>query len=437
MMRSDAHVSRRVFFKGAAVAGAAVVASPYLIPSGVLAAPGRPGANDRIGVAGIGIGRQGTGLVQRAAANSNVRFIGIADVNLPRAVTTATKLGGIGVQDYHKILERKDVDAIITATPEHWRAIVCIEACQAGKDIYAEKPVSLTIREGRLMVQAARKYHRVFQVGSQQRSQAINCAGAKWIREGGLGKIRKIIVMNYPSPFNCGLPEEPVPAGLDWDVWCGPTEPVPYHSQLYVPRGKPGWLSFRPYSGGEMTGWGSHAFDQVQSALGMDETGPVEVWVEGPQFDPPTITKPESNKRPNAICSQPKVFFRYANGIVMEPGNSPSFGAVFIGEKGRLTIDRGKLLSDPATFAAEAGHGAPATESHIENWIDCMKSRAKPNADIEIGHRSATVCHLGNIARWTNRRLRWDPVKEVFPDDAEANTYLDRKRRKPYELPTV
>lgn len=435
-MHSDKSLTRRGFFQRTATAGAAV-AVPYLIPSGLLAAPGRPGPNDRIGVAGIGIGRQGTGLVQRAAGRKDVRFVGIADVNLPRAVDTAKRFGGVGVQEYRKILDRKDVDAIITATPEHWRALICIEACQAGKDIYAEKPVSLTIREGRLMVQAARKYKRVFQVGSQQRSQAINCAGAKWIREGGLGKVQKIIVMNYPSPFECGLPEQPVPAGLDWDVWCGPTQPVPYHEQLYVPRGKPGWLSFRPYSGGEMTGWGAHGFDQVQSALGMDESGPVEVWVEGPKFNPPTITTPEKNPRPNKICSEPKVLFRYANGIVMEPGKSPPFGAVFVGEKGTFTIDRGKLLSDPPEFAQEAGKGKATGEDHIGNWIDCIKSREKPNADIEIGHRSATVCHLGNIARWANRKLRWDPVKEVFPDDSEANEYLDRNRRKPYELPAV
>jgi predicted dehydrogenase len=435
MKNNETRATRREFLKTAAASLGAAVAVPYLIPSGVLAADGRPGANDRIGVAGIGIGRQGSGVLARAVKHNAVRFIGIADANLPRAVETAKKHGGFGVQDYRTILDRNDVDAIITATPEHWRALICIRACQAGKDIYAEKPVSLTIREGRLMVEAARKYKRVFQVGSQQRSMGVNQEGSKIIREGGLGKIQKVIVMNYPGPFCCGLPAEPIPAGLDWDLWCGPTEPVPFHSQLYVPRGKPGWISFQPYSGGEMTGWGSHAFDQVQAALGTDETGPIEVWVEGGRFNPPTIAKPESNKRPNRICSEPKVFFRYANGIVLEPGDSPSFGAVFIGEKGRLTIDRGKLASDPPELAREALRNATKGDLHVENWIEAMQTRKKPNADVEIAHRSATVCHLGNIARWTGRKLRWDPVKEVFPDDAEANKYLDRTRRKPFELP--
>jgi predicted dehydrogenase len=430
-------VTRRGFLKGAAVTAGAAVASPYLIPYGVLAAPGRPGANDRIGVAGIGIGRQGSGVLARAVKQKAVRFVGIADVNLPRAEEIAKRHGGFGMQDYRKILDRKDVDAIITATPEHWRAIICISACQAGKDIYAEKPVSLTIAEGRLMVEAARTYNRVFQVGSQQRSMAVNQAGSKFIRDGGLGKIEKVVVMDYPSPFYCGLPAEPIPTGLDWDMWCGPTDPVPYHSQLYVPRGKPGWLSFRPYSGGEMTGWGSHGFDQVQAALGTDNTGPVEVWVEGGKFDPPTITMPESNKRANKICSEPKVFFRYANGVILEPGKAPSFGGVFIGEKGTFTISRGALTSDPPELAREVANSVAKADSHVENWIECMQTRRKPNADVEIAHRSATICHLGNIARWTGRKLQWDPVKETFPGDVEANGYLDRKRRKPYELPNL
>jgi len=428
--------SRRQFLRRTAAVAAAGAMTPYFVPAGVLAAAGQPGANDRIGIAGVGIGRQGSGVLKGAVSQSDARFIAVADVNLPRAQETAKKLGGDACQDFRRILDRKDVDAIVTATPEHWRGPICIQACQAGKDLYAEKPVSLTIREGRLMVDAARKYKRVFQVGSQQRSQPINNVASEFIRNGGMGKISKITVMNYPSPFYCGLPGQPVPEGLDWDMWCGPTEIVPYHPELYIPRGKPGWLSFRPYSGGEMTGWGAHGFDQIQLALGLDHTGPVEVWVEGEKYNPPTITVPEPNKGPNQQCSEPKVFFRYANGIVLEPGKAPGFGGIFHGEKGSFTIERGKCKSDPPEIAEEVSKGVSTKELHIRNWIDCMKSRAKPNADIEIGHRSATICHLGNIARWTNRRLKWDPAKEIFPGDEEANSYLDRPRRKPWELPT-
>jgi predicted dehydrogenase len=435
MTNHSTSVSRREFLKRSAVTAAAAAAAPYLIPSNVLAGPGRVGANDRIGLAGVGIGRQGSGVLASAVGHKSVRFVGIADVNVPRAVATAKKYGGIGLKDYRHILDRKDVDAIITATPEHWRAIICIAACQAGKDVYAEKPVSLTIHEGRLMVEAARKYKRVFQVGTQQRSMSINALACKTLREGGLGKISKVTVMNYPSPFYCGLPAEPIPDGLDWDLWCGPVAPVPYHSQLYVPRGKPGWISFQPYSGGEMTGWGAHGFDQVQWALGMDESGPVEVWVEGPKFAPPTVKTPQKREQLDKQCIEPKFFFRYANGTVIETGKVQGFGGVFVGEKGTATIERGIFRTDPPEIARKVVHGKKNHDSHVDNWLSCIKSRKRPNADIEIGHRSATVCHLGNIARWANRKLRWDPVKEIFPDDADANQYLDRERRKPYTLP--
>lgn len=433
LQAAEGQSSRRAFLaRSAAVAAAASV--PYFIPAGVLAADGAPGANDRIGVAGIGIGRQGSGVLGAAGGQKDVRVVAIADVNLPRAQSMANRYKADACQDFRKVLERKDVDAIITATPEHWRAIICIAACQAGKDVYAEKPLSLTIREGRLIVEAARKHARVLQVGSQQRSMEVNRVACKLVREGGLGKIKKVQVMNYPSPFFCGLPAQPVPEGLDWDMWCGPTPVVPYHIDLYTPRAKPGWLSFRPYSGGEMTGWGSHGFDQVQSALGMDESGPIEVWTDGPKYDPPTYTEPERSARGNKQCSQPSVFFRYAGDIVMELSSGPSFGGVFHGEKGTLTIDRGSCKSDPAEIAQELMKGLPKGDTHVRNWLDCIKSRAKPNADCEIGHRSATVCHLGNIARWTGRKLKWDPVREIFPDDADANTLLDRERRKPWTL---
>ena len=200
-MPSSPSVSRRQFLRRGLLSGAAGIAMPYLLPSGVLAAAGRPGANDRIGIAGVGIGRQGSGVLAGALHCPESRFVAIADVNLPRAEQIAKKYKGQACQDYRKVLERKDVDAIVTATPEHWRALICIRACQAGKDLYAEKPVSLTIREGRLMVQAARKYGRVFQVGSQQRSQPINRAASEFLRKGGLGKITKVVTAELSQPL--------------------------------------------------------------------------------------------------------------------------------------------------------------------------------------------------------------------------------------------
>jgi predicted dehydrogenase len=435
-MSGTSHLSRRGFMKTAALAG---IAAPYVIPSGILAAEGRPGPNDQIGVAGIGVGRQGGGLVRSAKGNRNVRFVAIADINRPRAEERAKALGAEPYVEYRKLLERKDVDAIITATPDHWRALVCIHACQAGKDVYAEKPMTLTIREGRLMVDAVRKYKCVFQTGSQQRSMAANRYGCELVRNGRIGKIHTVIGHNYPSPWEAELPGETVPEGLDWDKWCGPTELVPYHPDLYRPRANPGWISFRPYSGGEMTGWGSHGLDQIQWALGMDHTGPVEVWTEGEKFNPPTYKAPENRGRGEQLCRIPKIYYRYANGVTLKLDNGNPGGGIFIGDKGKIEIFRGRVTSNPAEIVKEPIKDDESrlyrSDNHMQNWLDCIKSREKPVADVEIGHRSGTVCHLGNIARWVGRRLRWDPVKECFPDDAAANALLDRPRRKPYQLP--
>ncbi len=441
-------VSRRQFLRNTAMLAASVAAAPMLLPSGVLAANGQPGANDRIGVGFIGIGRQASGLLEQLLKLPEARFLAVADVNLNRAKEAGAKHGAKPFQDYRRLLELKEVDAVVTATPDHWRGPICIHTCQAGKDLYVEKPLSLTIREGRLFVEAARKYQRVFQVGSQQRSNWVDQAACELVRSGGLGKVQRVYGSNYPSPWEGALPAQPIPDGLDWEMWCGPFATVPYNKDLYLPRANPGWLSFRPYSGGEMTGWGAHGFDMIQSALGMDESGPVEVWTEGPKFAPPTYTQAEPKERGDKLCNVPKVLFRYANGVVMELADSlpkpvfennkvPGGGGIFVCDKGTFKIDRGSCESEPEEIALDLRKKRPRgfNENHLKNWLDCVKSRAKPNADVEIGHRSATVCHLGNIARWTGRRLKWDPVKEVFPDDPQANEHLDRKRRKAWELP--
>lgn len=434
-------LSRRQFLRRTGTAAAASMAVPYLIPSGLLAADGRPGPNDQIGVAGIGIGRQGSGIFRSAAGSSLTRAVAVADANIKRAGSMAESMNIDPYQDYRKLLERKDIDAITTATPDHWRALVCIHAAQAEKDIYAEKPMTLTIREGRLMVQAVRKYNRVFQTGSQQRSSSANRFGCELVRNGRIGKVHTVIGANYPSPWDVDFPAQPVPDGLDWDLWCGPTEPVPYHGDLCSPRANPGWISVRPYSGGEMTGWGAHGLDQIQWALGMDESGPVEIWTEGPEFDPPTYTAPEGRVRGNGQCKSPMVFMRYAGGVTLKLDNGNQGGGIFIGDKGKIEIFRGRVTSNPAELVKEPIRDDEIhlykSDSHMGNWLDCIKSRKKPVADVEIGHRSSTVCHLGNIARWVGRRLKFDPVKEEFPGDDEANTYLDRPRRKQYDLPAT
>jgi len=435
-MPSSRPSNRRHFLHRCAGAFGAL-AVPAIVPRRVLASADAPGANDRIGIGYIGFGRRAPqiGLSRDAAT------VAVSDCHLGRAEATAARYGALAFQDYRKMLERPEVDAVIVATPDHWHALASIHACQAGKDVYCEKPLSLTIREGRAMVAAARKYDRVFQTGSQQRSDAKCRLGCELIRNGRIGRVVRVLAANYPSPWNCALPGEPAPDGLDWDLWCGPTQPRPFHADLYPCRAKPGWCSFRDYSGGEMTGWGAHGLDQVQWALGTDDTGPVELWTEGERFDPPTYAEPESKTRGDAICSKPKTFMRYASGTILEFGGGPGGGAVFIGQQGRITIDRGALKAEPAELLDDPlppdAVRLEASDNHVQNWLECIRSRRKPVADVEIGHRSATLCHLGNIARWLSRRAVWDPAREAFPGDDEANALLDRPRRKPYELPQV
>lgn len=440
-MQRSVNVTRRHFLRRGMGLAAAGSAAPWIVPSDVLARQGQVGPNDQIGIGGIGIGRQGGGLMRQIKNAKDTRIVAIADINRPRAEKTAKSYEADAHTEYRELLERKDVDAIITATPDHWRALVSIHACQAEKDVYAEKPMTLTIREGRLMVQAVRKYQRVFQTGSQQRSTAANRYGCELIRNGRIGKLQMVIGHNYPSPWECALPGQPVPEGLDWDKWCGPTEVVPYNKDLYAPRANPGWISFRPYSGGEMTGWGAHGLDQVQWALGMDESGPVEVWTEGGPFTAPTYSAPESRGRGEKACSSPIIFYRYANGVTLKLDNGNPGGGIFIGDKGKIEIFRGRVASNPAELVKEPIKADEIhlykSDNHMRNWLDCIKSRERPIADVEIGHRSTTVCHLGNIARWVGRRLSWDPEKEQFLGDPKANEYLDRPRRKPYQLPEI
>jgi len=428
--------SRRQFVRRAAALAAGGAAAPLILRYSVLAGPPAPAANDRVGIGYIGVGRRAQQLMGLPA---EARIVAVADVNHDRADRVASARNCRAYHDYRALLDSKDVDAVIVATPDHWHALPSIHACQAGKDVYCEKPLTLTVREGRAMVDAARKYRRVVQTGSQQRSTPANDFACRLVREGHLGRVHTIMGHNYPSPWECALPGQAVPDAIDWDIWCGPTAPRPFHRDIYTPRANPGWVSFRSYSGGEMTAWGAHGLDQVQCALGMNASGPVEVWTDDDAFEPPVYKAAESRARGDAMCGQPSVLFRYGNGEVLRLADGPAGGAVFIGERGKISVDRGRFAVDPPELAdalqQPSGGGGDPTVVHLQNWVDCIKSRNRPVADVEIGHRSATVCHLGNIARWVSRPLRWDPAREVFLDDTDANTLLQRERREPYELP--
>ena len=427
-------LSRRQVLKLGVAGAAGAMATPYFIPSGVLAADGKPGANERIGVGAIGIGYRASMLLNQLPDGG--RIIALSDCNLPRA--EAFKAGRKApwpvYQRHQKLLERKDIDAVIVGTGEFQRVLPCIHACRAGKDVYAEKPLTLYIHEGRVLVDAVRRHDRVFQVGSQQRSMVMNRIACELIRSGGLGKVREVRAVNYPGapvpPAN-PFPEEPVPAGLAWDVWLNQAAWRPFNKKWMR------WMGFRDLAGGEMTNWGAHGVDQIQWALGKDGTGPVEMW--------PTSPGPDGT-----------VEMRYADGLPLrfildrDPHHSPYGGGVFVCEKGKLEINRNKFTSNPKEIAVELLKKVNAAEEerkwsdqtalwqaawHLQNWLDCIRTRQRPVADVEIGHRSISVCHLANIARWIGRRLKWDPVKELFIGDDDANKYVSRPRRKGYELP--
>ena len=262
-MALSKRVSRRRFLSQTVAVAAVTV--PTIISARALAAPGRPGANDRIGVGYIGVGRRGNQLM---GLPSEGRIVAVADVDRRRADAVGAKRSCRAYQDYRELLDSKDVDAVVVATPDHWHVLASIHACQAGKDIYLEKPLSLTIREGRILVEAVRKHGRVLQTGTQRRSMDGHRYGCELVRNGLAGKIHTVEILNYPSPWECRFPGQSVPDGLDWNRWCGMTEPVPYHSDIFIQRSQPGWISLRPYSGGEMTGTGAHGFDQIQWEIG-------------------------------------------------------------------------------------------------------------------------------------------------------------------------
>jgi predicted dehydrogenase len=428
------HVNRRSFLKKSAVAGAAGLGLPAIIPRSALASKTTPGANDRVGVGYIGVGRRGNQLL---GLPKDAQVVAAADCYLPRAREFGKKHNCPAYQDYRELLDNADVDAVVVATPDHWHILPSVHACMADKDVYVEKPISLTIREGRQLVQAARHHRRVVQTGSQQRSMPANELGCRLVREGVIGRVTQVLAANYPSPWNCALPTESVPAGLDWEMWCGQTPVVGYHKNIFRPRAQPGWISFRPWSGGEVTGWGAHGLDQVQWALGKDDTGPVEIWTEGSKFAPPTFTDSGTRQQGESVCNEPIVMMKYADGTTMRLQGGPLGGAVFVGERGKITIDRNRLKVEPESLLLEGKFEKQSLPDHLTNWINCIKSRETPAADVEIGHRSTTVCHLANIARWTGRKLTWDPKKEQFVGDDEANGLVAREQRAPYAIPDV
>jgi len=316
--------------------------------------------------------------------------------------------------DFRELLSRKDIDAVVIATPDHWHAAVAVRAAEAGKDIYCEKPLSLTVREGRAMVKATRKHNRIFQTGSMQRSWPEFRQAVEIVRNGLIGEIKSIKVNVGPPPIAYNLPEQPVPDGLDWNKWLGPNEFKPFNAELAPPIAKdvyPNWRNYKEFGGGMVTDWGAHMFDIAQWALDMDDGGPTEIF--GPDAEHPFLT------------------YKYKNNIIMTHENWEWNNAVlFTGTTGEVRIARGKLETTPASVKnitiGETQKHVYKSENHYKDFLNAMRTRTKPICDVETGHRTATVCNLGNISYQLKRPLKWNPKKEKFKNDAEANALLGR-----------
>lgn len=463
--RADVSVSRRELLKSA------VLAVPWFVPARTF------GANERPHVGVIGCGVRGKYLIANLPAGA--RVVSLCDCAFDQVANTQRPQGEFArplarfadtdakqcsaYQDYRRMLERERLDAVIIAAPDHHHALATILACQAGLDVYVEKPLSLTISEGRAMVEAAGKYQRVVQVGSQQRTMQVNRFACEFVRHGGLGQVSRVRLPNFPGPlrYDNRWPEETPPSNLAWDLFCGPAELLPHHKMLWVKDAFQygyltwrGWDLYRNYSGHLMTNWGAHSIDMVQYALGMDDSGPVEMWPERELLEewetliddrwhdktPPLGALKDKDEDRRRFCP---VSLRYASGTLLQFDPSVK-EIVFQGERGQLFLTRNNYRSDPADLLpppdpaeqkrwAGAGHVA---RPHLENWLTAVRARSVPNAPLEVGHRTATICHLANITRELGRPLRWDPQAERFSDEV-ANALLQRPRRKGFELPPV
>jgi len=423
-------ISRRTLLKKG-LAGGAALALPVIVPSSVF---GEDAPSNRITIGMIGTGNQGILNLRAFMPKSAAKVIAVCDVDFTHR-EEARKRAGLNedssYDDFRDLLARDDIDAVCVCTPDHWHALVSIAAMKAGKDVYCEKPLAYSVAEGRALCDNVKRYGRILQTGSHQRSDKNFRHACELVRNGRIGKLHTIKVEipenSRPNPLSWKV--EPTPAGLDYDMWVGPALFRPYIEQGCHYN----WHFLYDFGWGQLTNWGAHVFDIAQWGNGTDLTGPVEVG--GRAIFP----KEGLFETPLSYDLE----YKYANGVRLlcattdKPDGSES-PVRFEGTEGWIFVSRNKFFSQPESLiqskiGLDEIHLYNSIDHH-QNFIDCVKSRTKPAAEVEIGHRSATVCHLGGIAVRLGRKLRWDPAKERFIDDEQANKMLSRPMRSPWRL---
>ncbi len=418
-------VSRRDFLRGSALAGAAF-ALPTIVPSSVF---GANAPSERITFGCIGVGGQGSGNMRRFnSKKGGSEVLAVCDVDAghrEKARNSAGISSESSYNDFRSLLAREDIDAVSVGTPDHWHVPVSIAAVRAGKDVFCEKPLTLTIAEGRKLADEVKRYGRVFQTGSQQRSSSNFRKGCEYVVNGRIGKLHTIRVGIPGNNKQCEptWTPSPVPKDLDYDLWLGPALWAPYHTQ----RCHYQFRFFLDYSGGQVTNWGAHHLDIAQWGAQADDSGPVEIRGKG-EF-------PKSGLF--TTSTKVDVEYTYANGVklLLKTGGG---GTRFEGSEGWVYVNRGKLDAEPKSILDSVIGPNEIhlynSNDHKGNFLDCIKSRKDPICSAEVGHRSSTVCHLANIAMLLDRPLKWDPKAEIFPGDDEATRMTWRPRRSPWIL---
>lgn len=421
-----ARLTRRGFLSTSAV----LCGLPASVYRAAVLAQEKP--SERVRIGSIGVGRQGTGNLRGFKNQKGAQLVAVCDVDTGHLAEAAKLLDKPQTySDFRKLLDAKDIDAVVVTTPDHWHALQTVMACRAGKDVYCEKPLSLTVAEGRAMVTAARDNKRVVQTGSQQRSGKEFLKACELVRNGAIGAV-KTIKVGLPGPnwAKGPVPDSDPPAGLDFETWLGPAPLRKYNANQvhYLFR------FFWDYSGGQQTNFGAHHLDIAQWGLGMDDSGPTAI--EGKA----SFNKDKWFETPETA----NINYTYATGVVMnctlgKGGNRD--GTTFEGEKGVVYVNRGKIevtlggekVPDPYKLPT-GDTKLYASTGHHADWLACIKSRKNPVCDVEIGHRSATVCHLGNIAVRTGKSIVWDPKAETITNDKDAAAMLTKEYRSPWKL---